>query len=200
MLDLLRNHRCEIEYLDPAEDITIKSREIAFSQKSIHADTILLNDQQRNKGSILCIGLKEQVLPEGMLREVLYAPDYSHSELFFNLSVSAEDDKSLSPPGMRTLTISFSDSRQDLTGEERMTQIRALIPFLNEFSVFIDDCVPQMPKFLFPENISFKKHRTAERRAIVRRSSLKGVYLLSTEAGTPAQVISAATRFLETIK
>jgi hypothetical protein len=200
MLDVLLKNGADVKHLDAAQDITVGSRELSFGQENFHADSILLTVRQKKRGGILCIGFNENGLPEGMLRDVLYVPDYSHPERFYAVSVSPEGDTDLAPMGMRTITVSYNDTEPLMTDEDRIAQLGVLVPFFSDFGLFADNYPMLTPNVRLPDGVSFKTIRTSDRTNLLSRSSLKGVYMVSNGDGTPSQSIIAARRFIESIK
>jgi hypothetical protein len=206
MVDVLLKNRGEIRYNAPLSDIDFrKGRAAGFStpQGLLEAETVLLkteNTEEQRRTQTLFIGIRDEVVPIGMLQNVLCVADYSHAERFFALSLSDKDDEAAAPRGMRALTASFSSRSPQHTKEELLQQVSNVIPFLNDFMVLGEEYKPASRAYILPEGISFKTIRTPDSKALLSRSSMRGVYMLYEGSGTPAQEIAAAQTVVERLK
>jgi hypothetical protein len=206
MVDVLLKNRGEIRYNAPLSNIDFRKGHAAgFStpQGLLEAETVLLNTEnteEQRRNQILFIGIRDEVVPIGMLQNVLCVADYSHAERFFALSLSEKDDEAAAPRGMRALTASFSSRSPQHTKEELLQQVSNLIPFLNDFMVLGEEYKPASRAYILPEGISFKTIRTPDSKALLSRSSMRGVYMLYEGSGTPAQEIAAAQTLVERLK
>ncbi len=146
---------------------------------------------------MLFMGIRNEVVPVGMLANVIGLSDYSFPERFFALTLSDPDDLTAAPKGMRTLTASFQPWFATQSQDELMRVIGGLIPFLNKFLVFSELHKPESCSYPVPEEMSFKPVRTRNSQMLLSRSKKRGVYMLLDGTGTPAQSIAAAQALVE---
>ena len=149
---------------------------------------------------MLCIGLRDEVVPVSMLNDVLSIADYAHPERFFSLSFSARDDESAAPRGMRALTATFSSPAPLQPNEERTQQISALIPFLEKFVLFAEEYNSAPRSYNVPAGMTFKPLRTQNSQTLLSRSSQRGVYMLLDEDAAPVHTVAAAQAFIERLR
>ena len=200
MVDVLLKNGGEIRYDVPLSDISARDGRpagLSTPQGVLEADAVLFNTEQNPREAVLCLGLRDEVVPVSMFEEVLCVPDYSHPERFFSLSLGAKDDETTAPRGMRTLTAAFSSATRDQSNEARIRQISAVIPFLTQFLVMNEEYDPAPRTYPVPGGLSFKNRRTRDSQAALSRSSKKGIFMLADGAGTPAQTIATAQAFVE---
>ncbi len=203
MVDVLLKNRGEIKYQISFSQIAIRDGHpviLSIPQGSVEADAVLLNTEQSRRGELLYIGVRDEVVPVSMIQEVLCVSDYSHPERYFSLRLSAKDDESAAPRGMRALVASFSSLAPPQTGDACMRQIGALIPFLDEFTVFAESYSPAQRAFPATESVVFKTLRTPDKQMLLNRSSRRNVFMLSDGSGTPAQTIVAAQTLVERLR
>jgi NAD(P)-binding Rossmann-like domain len=203
MVDVILKNGGEIHYQIPLSEIVLKKDRtagLATPLGELETDAVLLNTEQRRRGAVLCIGLRDEVVPVSMLHDVLSIADYAHPERFFSLSFSARDDESAAPRGMRALTATFSSPASLPPNEERMRQVAALIPFLEKFILSAEECNPVPRSYSAPVGMTFKPLRTENRQALLSRSSQRGVYMLLDEDSAPVYTVAAAQAFVERLR
>ena len=204
MVDVILKNKGEIRYRTPFSEITLEDGMGTVSsstspQGGADAGVVLLNTERQKQGRKLFLGIRNDVVPTGMLHCVLCLADYSRMEDLFTLSVSAQDDLSVAPKGMSTLVASCSSSSL-LTKNELMQQIGSVIPFLNDFVVLEREYDPAARAYVVPEGMSFKTLRFPDSQVYLSRSSRGNVYMLGDGSGTPAQEIAAALAFVARLK
>jgi len=202
MVDVILKNGGEIRYGIPLSEIVLKNSQtagLATPQGHLEADAVLLNTEQRRQGAVLCIGLREEVVPVSMLNEVLSITDYAHPERFCSLSFSAKDDETAAPRGMRTLTATFSFAAPQ-QHEERMRQLSALIPFLDKFVLSAEEYGPAPRTYVAPAGMTFKPLRTENSQTLLSRSSQRGVYMLLDGEFAPVHTVAAAQAFVERLR
>lgn len=198
-LDVLIKNGGEIRYGVPLQSISFKRNALSISQETFETDAVLLNLEPGPQIPFTCFALREDVVPVGMLNEVLYVPDYAHPEHFLALSLSAKGDPTAAPSGMRALTVSSRFfGHQSL--DDLIQHVKMIIPFLHEFLVFAQEYVPMMRTFVLPKDISMKKVKTSDNQALLSRNSGKGIYMLLDRVETPAQSVTAVRRFIEQVR
>jgi phytoene dehydrogenase-like protein len=202
MVDAILKNKGEIRYRVPFSEITLGDGRGAVSSSSqggADAEIVLLNTEQQKQSRMLFLGIRNDVVPTGMLNCVLCLADYSRMEDLFTLSVSAQDDLTVAPKGMSTLVASCPSSSL-LTKNELMQQVGSMIPFLNDFVVLEREYDPAARAFVVPERMSFKTLRFPDSQVYLSRSPRGNVYMLGDGSGTPAQEIAAALAFVARLK
>jgi hypothetical protein len=203
MVDVILKNGGEIHYQIPLSEIVLKSGRIVgleTPQGHVEADAVLLNTEQHRQRTVLCIGLREEVVPVSMLNDVLCITDYAHPERFFSLSFSAKDDETAAPRGMRALTATFSSPAPQRPYEERLRQITALIPFIEQFILSAADYNSVPRSYVAPAGMTFKPLRTMNSQTLLSRSSQRGVYMLLDGEFAPVHAVAAAQAFVERLR
>lgn len=200
MVDVILKNGGEIHYQIPLSEIVLKKDRtagLATPLGQMETGAVLLNTEQRRRGTVLCIGLRDEVVPVSMLNDVLAITDYAHPERFFSLSFSARDDERAAPRGMRALTATFSSPAPLQPNEERMRQIAALVPFLEKFVLFAEEYNPAPRSYSAPAGMTFKPLRTENSQTLLSRSSQRGIYTLLDGDAAPVHTVAAAQAFVE---
>jgi hypothetical protein len=202
MVDVLLKNGGEIQYQVPLAEIAFNDKQktgVTTPQGFVESAFVLLNTEQQQREHVLFMGIRNEVVPVGMLANVICLTDYAFPERFFALTLSDPDDAIVAPKGMRTLTASFQPWFATRSQDELMKVIGGLIPFLDEFLVFSELYKPESSSYTVPKDLSFKPIRTQNSKMLLSRSSRRGVYMLLDGAGTPAQSIAAARALVERI-
>lgn len=202
MVDVILKNGGEIRYRIPLSEIILKNGQttgLATPQGHLEADAVLLNTEQQRQGAVLCIGLRDEVVPVSMLNEVLSITDYAHPERFCSLSFSAKDDETAAPRGMRALTATFSFPAPQ-QHEERMQQLAALIPFFERFILSVEEYRPASRSYVAPAGMTFKPLRAENSQTLLSRSSQRGVYMLLDGDFAPVHTVAAAQVFVDRLR
>jgi len=200
MVDVLLKNGGEVQYHVPLAEIAFNDKQktgVTTPQGFVESAFVLLNTQQQQREHVLFMGTRNEVVPIGMLANVIGLTDYSYPERFFALTLSEPDDETAAPKGMRTLTASFQPWFATQSQDELMRVIGGLIPFLSEFLVFSELFKPESYSYIVPKEVSFKPVRTQNSQMLLSRSSKRGMYMLLDGTGTPAQSIAAARVLVE---
>ena len=164
----------------------------------VEADVLVFNTQQQQHGTTLFMAIREEGIPVGMSREVLFLPDYERPHVLLGISLSAHDDETRSPKGMRALTASFpSASYAPEMKEVLLRQVAILIPFLEQNIHFVEGHVPLQRSYDFPSGLSFKPTRAGLRSILLDKVFSRKIYLLHDGKGSPVQAVHAARRLVE---
>lgn len=193
----------EIRFNEPVSELALKNDRViglTTTRGVVHANTVLLNSAHRRISSALFVSLKKDVIPIGMCDQVLFLPDYARPHDYISLSLNAEGD-SIAPPGIRTLCASFG-LQQNTASDTRalITKISRIMPFLDNYLVFAEERQFERREAALPEGVSFKRLRGTDGTPLLFRGNRKNVYLLSNEHTAPLQVLSAAHRFVRTVR
>jgi hypothetical protein len=202
MVEVLLKNGCEIKYHVPLAGIAFNDKRrggITTPQGFIESAFVLLNTEQQQREHVLFMGIRDEVVPVGMLANVIGLTDYSFPERFFALTLSDPGDETVAPKGTRALTASFQPWFATQSQDELMRVIGGLIPFLNKFLVISELYKPESRRYDVPEDLSFKPVRAQDRQMLLSRSSMRGVYMLLDGTATPAQSIAAARTLVERI-
>lgn len=198
LLAVLLKNGGEIRYrvAPPAPDV--KTRRVSTPDDELQAKSILFNREHDRRPEVLCVGVRKEVIPAGMLPEVICLSDYSRPDLFFTLSVSA-GDASAEHPDTGTLIAEFNDQAGSRGVEARIKQVSRIVPFLEDFFLFAEQETGSPAGSGFPEELSWKTVPILDNQDILKHSR-KGFFLLFDGAGTPCQSIAAAQWFAERTK
>jgi hypothetical protein len=192
----------EIRYHVPVAHVDLgKNSAVALSipQDNLDAGNVLLNTVQRKEDRQLFIGIPHEVVPVGMLQNVLCVPDSAHPDCFFSLSLSDQNDEDTAPKGMRAVTASFFSGQRGR--DESVHAVGELMPFLNDFLAFADEPSPEPRSYAVPQEMTFKPFRIPPcKSSLLSRSSRRNVFLLPDGESAPAQTVAAAQLFIEGLR
>ena len=195
----------EVRYGEHAQGLELREGHVIgvrTGQSSlVEAGTILLNTVPPQHMLRLFIGLRDEVVPVSMCQEVLFLPDYTMPRDFIALSLSARDDISSAPEGMRALTASFrSEKTPPNDAAASLKSIGRLIPFLQDFLMFAERGMGQDSEIVLPAEVSFRQSGAEDEFSMIFRSSKKNVYRLNDSPMAPLQVISAVQQFVKKMR
>jgi glycine/D-amino acid oxidase-like deaminating enzyme len=203
MVEVILKNRGEIRHGVRLPEIGLKNGRpagLSTPQETLDARAVLLNTEQQPGGAVLFLGVQNNVIPAGMLHNVICLADYSHPEDFFTLAVSPKDDEYAAPKGMNTLTASFPARSAHPTHDDLVHAVGALVPFLKDFVVLTGAYEPASRVYTVPGGISYKTLRMPDNPTLVRRYSGGNVYLLADGSATPVQEIAAAQTLFERLE
>ena len=128
---------------------------IRTSRGIIEPRTVLLNVPVEQAESILFLGIRDEVIPVGMLPNVLCLAADERIGDYYTLSLSAADDKMAAPGGMRSLTAGFSPGQAfDQPVDSFVSRITPVVPFLQHFVVTASMQDPHARRFPLPPAVT----------------------------------------------
>ncbi len=197
LADVLLRQGGEIRFNEPSTEVLFRDDRVHVqtSQGTIGAESVLLVTYH-NSMPVLFLGIHDDVVPVGMVRDVLYLPDYSQPGEFCVLSLSAKDDINYAPPGMRALTVAgrtVGNLRQDASA--LIGRTASLVPFLQDHIVRIEEFHPQGAAAV-PNGVVFKPVRSRREKSQLFETS-KHMYMLDEAHHAPLQTIIAARKLVE---
>ncbi len=198
ILDVILRNGGEIRYRVPIEHMTLEPGGLTLPDQSIQTETVLLNTERQEGRSFLVAGVKPDVVPAGMLQDVLCVPDYEHPERFFTLSINFVDNQDAAASEMRTLTGCFFNS-SNADAYKQKEQVARMVPFLDDFTVFGGMYRPVPREIGGQDNMRSKPARKADC-DLLERFSMPGKYLIRDGAGTPLQSIETVYRFMQYLR
>ena len=194
----------EVHYGEPSPRITVhngRAIEIETTQGVLEADTVLLDTVSAQPTSTYFFAVRDEVVPVGMSQEVLYLPAYEQPRDFVSLSLSASDDASASPEGMRALRATFRTGPNAVVDQqERVRRISRLVPFLNDHLIFAEQYRDITEGAVVPANMPFKMIWSAGGMPLLSRGSCRNLYELKDMHHAPSWVLSAVHRFTKQLK
>lgn len=192
---VITQHAGEINRSDESCELMVKdgyAAAIRTGRDSVEAGAILLNVEPRQHPTTLFIGLREEVVPVGMCRDVICLPDYAHTRTFFTLSLSSAQD-TVAPPGMRTLSATFwPHESPPVDKQAHVGQISRIVPFLNEHLVLVEEQRMEGRTIAMPSGLSFKPLRSADTPQLLFQGAKNTIYRLNNVVETPLQTIAAS--------
>jgi hypothetical protein len=199
LVEVILKNGGELYYGVPFSDIQIiKERDVRISSPvgTFLTDSLLLNTEQRRRGSVLLLGIRNDVIPVAMLENVITLPDYSKIENMFSICLRDNGDENDAQVGLSTLTASFPLLPDFSENRDHMRQIARVVPFLDDFIVSIDEHKPTSRAVNIPDKMRFKPIGMHEN-AVLSSSSSGNIYVLEDGSGTPAGEIAAAQIFAQ---
>lgn len=197
ILDVFLKNGGEIRYRTPFRMPVVSGRRLVLSliDGDAEAEYVLLSHPLDKVGGSLFIAAKSEVIPVGMARNVICLPDYSDLNEIFFISRSGDDEEYKAPRGMCSLTATFPYLQDHLDEQALIAKVGAIIPFLNEFTIF-SHTHPYMqpdPNIL---DIPFRSVRTGRRSGSLYKSGALNLYLIPDRPGGVIDAIQAARRFV----
>lgn len=182
------------------ELLTAKSRvaSVRLSKNPADAGSVLLNVAGAAGDATLFAGLRETVVPAGMIDRVLYLPDYTAPNSFLTVSLSERGDEGSAPKGMRTLTATRHSSGGGGSREDLPGLLEKLIPFLSGHIVFAEMQDVAGRTCTLPAGISLKASYAvrSDGQALLAPTTARNLYVIFDESGTPLQTVSAVRRLV----
>lgn len=195
---ILRNGG-EIQNDDPTTEMIYRKGGPTFfktKQSEITARTIILGKPDTMMW-LNHLGIKDEVIPVGMERDVLYQPDYARPDDFYVISLSSGNDGA-SPAGMRALNVALRTNSPLPPQKELAAQIGHIMPFLNEFTVR-NDVVSASHDPSLPSALAFKPVATGTFEPLLFKASGRHIFLLHQRDYAPLQVIQAVRLLINKI-
>jgi glycine/D-amino acid oxidase-like deaminating enzyme len=201
LTDVIIRKDGEIRLNEPSGQIVFhrdRAKGVMTAQGAVEAGKVLLCTAEKGKHSLF-LGIKDEVVPVGMARDVLYLPDYARPLDVLACSLSEKDDLTAAPRGMRALAVSFTPSPDQTHDQETLiARVSGLVPFLKDFLVMTSDSHP-FEKSAVPSGLSFKPLFSQRDEPMLFRASKKNVYLLHEARHAPLRMLTAARKFVEKI-
>ncbi len=201
LTDVIVRKDGEVRLNEPSGGIVFhrdRAKGVMTAQGAVETGKVLLCTSEKSKHSLF-LGIKDEVVPVGMARDVLYLPDYARPLDVLACSLSEKDDLAAAPKGMRALAVSFPASPdQTHNPETLMERVSGLVPFLKDFLVLTRDSRPSGASAV-PPGLSFKPLSSRHDEPLLFTASKKNVYLLYEAQHAPLQVLTAARKFVEKI-
>lgn len=202
ILDFILKNGGEMRYSEPWPELVL-SRRGGVGLKTRDGEVgplpVLFNTRQVDQGSALFLGLKDEVIPAGMHREILCLADYACPRDFFSLSLSARDDETRAPRGMRALTATFPSVLPEQGTERLVKQVGWLMPFLKPNIVLAELHTPVPRTYAVSTHASLKKMQSIRGVPILRKAAFQELYEIPDGGGSPLEAVKAARRLAETL-
>ncbi len=150
---------------EPFPELQFRSNRITGIRTSrgiIEAGTVLLNVSGDQAESTVFLGIRDEVVPVGMLPNVLCLAGDERFNDYSTLSLSPGDDRIAAPAGMRSLTAVFpSATTIDQSADSFVSRISPLVPFLQDFLVSssIQDTHARNFPLPFQTNVKLSEYR-----------------------------------------
>ena len=189
----------EVSFNERVSELAMKNRRIIGVKTErgvVEAGTVLLNGMLHQPSTTLFLGIRNEVVPVGMCRQVLFLPDYARPRDFISLSLNAEDD-AVAPPGMRTLNATYCYHPDRSVGKQVLLEhVSTIVPFLNDYLVLAEEYRGDDGATALSGTISYHPLRSKDGATLLFRGG-KHFFLLDNAQNMPRQVLSAAQRFAD---
>lgn len=197
LLAVILKNGGEVRHGEPHSDISHhngEARGLALSSGPfLEAATVLVNAPLKPALTTVFLGVRDEVIPVGMSRDVLCLPDYGRPDLIHAFSIGARENEGAASRNTRALTVSFPFLPQ---GKERlealMTLISGTIPFLDRFLVTAETQGPGPAAPALPSNASPKALSDSLEKSLLCKTSVKHLYVLPDDQRSPLRAVSAA--------
>lgn len=174
---------------------------IKTSRGIIEPHTVLLNVPGERSESILSLGIRDEVVPVGMLPNVLCLAEDERFGDYYTLSLSPGDDRLAAPTGMRSLTAAFSPSIAfDQAGDSFMRRITPVVPFLHDFLVTSSMQDPHTRRFPLPPAVTVQSSEYRVGRPMLTPCSVKNLKIVPDSVRTLLPAVFTAQTVAEKLK
>jgi len=172
---------------------------VKTNQRLVDAKSILLSVPHQQTPTYF-LGIRDDVVPVGMVQDVLYLPDYNRSDEFLIIAVSADNDISSAPIGARALTVSLrSPNGRERDQDDLIVPLADIIPFLNENALFTEPSPAVTPSFRLSDGITFKPIRSSDKPPLLFKTSKRHLFMLHDAQDMPLELMTAVNKFVATI-
>ena len=194
-------HGGEVRYNEPSPELVLRGNRvigIKTTQGVVEADTIILNALPHQRGIMLFIGLREDVIPVGMSQDVYLLQDYSSPQDASVLSLNGNDDDAATPKRMRSLNVLFQLLPNRAKDEQMLVdKLSRLIPFLKDYIVFAEEFRPQAGYTVLPAGMHIQALRIGGDLHILNQTSYYNAFVLQNLPEAPLQVLSVVQRLAD---
>lgn len=198
VLDVALKCGGDVRFQEAMPEIVFRKNSVAglkTSRDLAEAKTYLFNTVQHEQGTTLFFGIRDEVVPLRMCRDVIYLPDYGHPEQFYSLSLGSSERPIPSGGALRALTAVYRSTSQPSGPDwDHVEYINAVIPFLQEHLVFARGYETEKLRYVFPHGITFDWHRSGEHADRLVRASSRNTWLMNDDVTSPAGSVAAALR------
>lgn len=167
---------------EPFPELEFRANRIAMIRTSrgiIEPRTVLLNVPDERSESILFLGIRDEVVPVGMLQNVLCLTDDERVDDHYTLSLSPGDDRMAAPTGMRSLTAAFSPALAfDQPVDTFVNRITPIIPFLQDFLITSSMADPHARRFPIPPAVTVQPSTYRFGRPLLSSCSVKNLKII----------------------
>ena len=202
LIDIVLRKGGNVRFGESLVDIVYRSNQtigIRTAREDVEVSSMLLRDYEKSM-PVLFLGIRDEVVPVGMGRDVLYLPDYSEPRNFLALALSEKGDHAAAPHNMRALTTSFyTDKKPGRLPDMLVEQIADLIPYLKDFIILSGESLPAAAEV--PKDLTFKPLRSGSMRSapLLFKASRRNVHMLREVYNAPDLVIQAVERLVARI-
>jgi hypothetical protein len=153
---------------------------IKMSRGTIEPRTVLLNVPGELTESILFLGIHNNVVPVGMLSNVLCLAENERAGEYYTLSLTPGDDRTAAPKGMRSLTATFPPvvKEFDQPADSFVSRITPVVPFLQNFQVISSVQDPHARQFPIPPSVTVQSSEYRVGRPMLSPCSVKNLKII----------------------
>jgi phytoene dehydrogenase-like protein len=201
LAEVLHRRGGEVRLSEPSMEIAFhrnRAKGIRTAQGVVDAKKVLLCTPEKST-PVFFLGIRDEVVPVGMERDVLYLPDYARPHDFFACALSARGDRASAPPDMRALSVTLHSSSGTAHDPDLLIErISGLVPFLKDFLVLTRESRPSETSAV-PPGLSLKPLKSRESEPLLFKTSKRNLYLLQEARHAPIQVIAAARMLVDKV-
>jgi hypothetical protein len=150
---------------------------IRTSQGDMEARWVIVNADWGPWEQTLFLGIHEEVLPVSMENTVLCLSDYRKPQEYLSLAIAPRGMNA--PANMRALSASFPvQGTASADARTLMERLQAIMPFLKDFVVTVDDKDGHARRFVLSDPITPRSHGPHAQPPLQLRGNLKNVVLM----------------------
>ncbi len=174
---------------------------IRTSRGIIEPRTVLLNVPGERSESILFLGIRDEVVPVGMLQNVLCLAEDERFGDYYTLSLSPADDRMAAPTGMRSLTAAFPPAQAfDQPMDSFVSRIIPVVPFLQKFLVTSSMQDPHARRFTLPPAATIQSSEYRVGRPMLTPCSVKNLKIVPDSVRALLPAVFTAQAVAEKLK
>lgn len=174
---------------------------IRTAQGIIEPRTVILNVPGERAESILFLGVRDEVIPVGMLPNVLCLAEDKRFGDYYALSLSQADARMAAPTGMRSLIAEYPPSKEvGQTVDSFMPTITSVVPFLMDFQVVSLMQDPHARRFPLPPAVTVQSSEYRVGRPMLAPCSVKNLKIVWDSVRTLLPAVFTARTLAEKLK
>jgi hypothetical protein len=153
---------------------------IRTSRGNIEPRTVLLNVPGERYESVLFLGIRDEVIPVGMLPNLLCLADYERPDDLFTLSLSPGDDRMQAPVGMKSLIGIFSpETESEQLIDSLISRVTPVVPFLRNFQVISSMQDHKTRRLLLPPAVTVQSYEYRVGRPMLTPCNMKNLTIIT---------------------
>ena len=189
---------------EPYPELLLRSNRITgirTSRGDIEPRTVLLNGPGEQSESVRFLGIRDEVIPVGMLSNVICLDDDDRPDAFYTFVLSPADEGMSAPAGMRSLTATFTPALPpDQAAESCVSRLTPVVPFLQNYLVTASPQDSHERRFPIPSTVTVKSPEFRQGRPMFSPCSVKNLKIIRDSVRTLVPAVYTAQVLAKRLK